>query len=162
MVERNGQGFQAGNSTCKSSPTFARPFVRSQLIARLAGALVTAQCVQTTLLTASTVRLGTLIFLYKNGDNQTIDFFNEGTGTICKPLTDDIQEPMSLQSKNCVRTRRTGPTEDHLISDTVCFFLNLKLKRIIKTQRFFRMEQKNLLKKHGFTCSFHCIVCQVA
>jgi hypothetical protein len=51
------------------SPTFTAPPVRPQLIARLAGTLVTAQGVQTALLTASSVRLSTLIFLYNNGDS---------------------------------------------------------------------------------------------
>lgn len=70
LYERKaGVGFQAGNTMCKSSPTFAGPSVGSQFIARLTGALVAAQRVQTVLLTAATVRLGTLIFLYKSGNN---------------------------------------------------------------------------------------------
>lgn len=62
-------GFQAGNTTCKCIRTFAGPSVGAQLIAGLTGALVAAQRVQAVLLTAATVGLGALIFLYKSGNS---------------------------------------------------------------------------------------------
>lgn len=43
--------------------TFTALFVRTKFIARIAGALVTAQSVNTALLTATIVRFGTFIFL---------------------------------------------------------------------------------------------------
>lgn len=43
--------------------TFTALFVRTKFIARITGALVTAQSIYTTLLTATIVRFGTFIFL---------------------------------------------------------------------------------------------------
>lgn len=48
-----------------TGPTFTAPSVWPQFIARLAGTLVAAQCVEAPLLTTSSVRFGTLIFFYK-------------------------------------------------------------------------------------------------
>lgn len=67
MTDRNEERVPAGNAKGKPSHTFTAPFIRPQLIARLTRTLVTAQGVQTSLLAASTVRLGTLVFLYKDG-----------------------------------------------------------------------------------------------
>lgn len=63
------------NSKCKSSRTFTAPSVWAQLVARLTRTLIAAQSVQTSLLTAPTVRFGTLIFLYKDSEREQLKCF---------------------------------------------------------------------------------------
>lgn len=51
------------DASISTSPTFTAPFISCQLIARLAGALVAAQCVLTVLLTPTIIRQRTFIHL---------------------------------------------------------------------------------------------------
>lgn len=66
--------FHSGKGTLRASRarktaihcTFTTLFVRTKFVARITGALVTAQGIHTALLTATVVRFGTFIFLYQD------------------------------------------------------------------------------------------------